>query len=295
MVISAMVLLFVSFLSLIGYIWFHNFSMREIRYDQLESYTINGNPYTHDTVSGVLENGNLTGLYICESELIREWNRVSKIDYFKTDLKGQPLRTTLIRYLSSKGLRKDSLSFHSLSAADIGNIEKGLANFQFRIHPGIYQRIYETLFDIHVYVRSGFVEHHSFGQRLAFATESLKVFKKNPLTGTGPGDVYSSLHAQAGIDNIVADANWEGKPHNQFANFLIAFGLPGLIWILFCWFYPALKYGYDPVFQLFFLIILISMLVMDSLESYSTMVFFASLYSLLIFGKPENQPEISGS
>jgi hypothetical protein len=284
-VLSALLVIMVSAISFIIYTWFHNFHSGRIDYSQLDRYTINGNPYLHDTVSGLLENGNYTGLYQNISEMIREWNKISSIDYNQTDLKGQPISSTLNRYLTSKGLRKDSVSIHLLTADDIKKIEAGLANWKFRTNPGISQRFYETLYEIHVFIRTGFVEHHSFGQRLAFTIESFRLIKYNPITGVGSGDVYVSMQAQVKKDRIAIDPRWEGKPHNQFAFYLIAFGITGLLWILVCWIFPVVKLGSGLLFNLFAVDIIISMFLMDTHESYSSMVFFALFYSLLIFGK----------
>ncbi len=276
---------FLSLLTLILFTWYRNFHPREFDINTLEKYTENGNPYFHDTKTLLLENGNFTELYICESELQREWDSRSKFSYTGTDLRQQPVKSTLKRYLTSKGLRKDSLSVNRLTDEDIAKIESGLANYRFNIHQGIYQRLYETLYEIHVYKTTGFVEMHSFGQRLAYLQASLNLITENPLCGTGTGDVYKTLKSKVLSKGIAVDTNWEGKPHNQFAFYLIAFGIPGLLWILFCWIYPVFRHSASLLFLCFALIMLISMLVLDTHESYSTMAFFSVLYSMLIFGK----------
>jgi len=280
-------IIIISALSFTFYTWHHNFHSEKIHASELEKYTINGNPYFHDTISGILENGNYTEIYWCGPELEREWNRISSISYQESDLRGQPIRSTLKRYLTSKGLRKDSVSVHLLTAEDIHKIEQGLANYKFSENAGLYQRLYETMYEIHVFQRSGFVERHSFGQRLAFTVESVRLIRQNLWIGTGSGDVFESLRVQALEDKITIDAKWEGKPHNQFAFILLAFGFTGLAWISFCWIFPVIRNGANNnlLFNLFALIILISMLVMDTLESYDSMVFFAFFYSLLVFGR----------
>jgi len=276
--------------ALLTYPWIHNFRAEPVDFKILDKYTVNGNPYVHDTASGILENGYYTGLFLCEPELQREWNKISKLKYDSTDLRGQQISSTLKRYLTSKGLRKDSASVHLLSPIDIGNIEKGFANHKFHAYTGISQRLYETLYEIHVFERTGFVEQHSFGQRLAFLVESVRLIRQNFWTGVGPGDVYRSLHTQSKIDLIAIDPKWEGKPHNQFAYFGLAFGITGLLWIVISWIYPVIRYKTyrNLLFNLFAVIILISMLVMDTLESYDSMVFFAFFYSMLIFGVNED-------
>jgi O-antigen ligase len=145
------------------------------------------------------------------------------------------------------------------------------------------------LYEIHVYQATGFVELHSFGQRIAFIRASLEVFSEKPLTGTGTGDVYQTLLNKVLGKGITVDPNWKGKPHNQFAFYLIAFGIPGLLLILFCWIYPVFRNPVNILFLSFALIILISMMVMDTHESYSTMAFYSLFYSMLIFGKESSE------
>jgi hypothetical protein len=215
---------------------------------------------------------------------MQEWEKLSKTEYYGFDFKGQAVSSTLKRYLTSMGMRKDSLSVHKLTGEDINNIENGLPNYKFRKDPGAFQRLYETLYEIHIYQHSGYVERHSFGQRLAFAKGSARLISKNFWTGVGTGDVYNVLRQQTQEDNVSIDPKWEGKPHNQFAFYWLAFGTPGLVWILFCWVYPVIrrKSFKSLIFNLFVLIILTSMLVMDTMESYDSMVFFAFFYSLLV-------------
>ncbi|NJO70068.1 MAG: hypothetical protein HC830_13000 [Bacteroidetes bacterium] len=103
----------------------HFFYVEKTDIQHLEKYTAKGNPYFHNIHSKDFENGNYTWLYICEPELEESWNNRSRLNFKGTDLKGQELRYTLIRYLTSKGLRKDAAGITSLSDEDIANIEKG--------------------------------------------------------------------------------------------------------------------------------------------------------------------------
>lgn len=285
-VITLIFLVILLFISLTGYTWFKNFN-GPVNYGHLDKFTVNGNQYFHDTISGLLENGNPVEIYICEHEMQREWNKISSIDYNETDFRGQPVRSTLKRYLTSRNLRKDSLSVNLLTPTDISNIENGLANHRFATNPGIYERLYETLYEIHVFTRIGYAEGHTFGQRLVFAIESFRLLKRNFWFGTGQGDVYDSLKNKVSEARITIDPKWEGKPHNQFAFFAIAFGITGLCWVIFCWIYPAVKNGATSIllFNLFATNVFLSMIVLDTLESYSGMMFFAFFYCLMVFGK----------
>ncbi|MBN1791915.1 MAG: O-antigen ligase family protein [Bacteroidales bacterium] len=274
----------------------HNFHARPGPPVKLELFTANGNPYTHDTLTGAMENGHFIDLYVCEPEMKKEWDRVSRISYEGKDLKGQPVDYTLRRYLTSKGFRKDSAGISNLSHLDIQRIENGLANYKFRNNPGIYQRLYETLWELHILSRTGYVMQHSMGQRIAFLQASGTPLKENLWTGVGTGDVYESMRHSAQDKKLVVDPLWEGKPHNQFLFFMLAFGLPGFLYLMICLGLPVLanKASRFLLFNVFAGIMVTSMLVLDTFESYDSMVFFAFFYCLFVFGSGKKEENKSG-
>ena len=268
-----------------------NFHANPVPRDALATETAGGHPYLHDTRSGALENGHYIDLYVCEPELRQEWNRISTISYDSFDRKGQPIAFTLKRYLTSKGYRKDSAAVHRLEAVDISRIEDGLANYRFRERPGLSQRLYETLWEIQILARTGYVLQHSLGQRVAFYSAAKALLPDQLWSGTGTGDVYQAMLQSARAASLEVDPKWEGKPHNQFLFFLLAFGLPGLVYILFCLIYPVIAtHAYRSLlFNLFAGIMALSMLTLDTLESYDSMVFFAFFYSLFVFSARQDQ------
>lgn len=52
------------------------------------------------------------------------------MDYDDKDLKGQYIRYTIIRYLTSKNYSKDATGINRLKKGDIENIEKGIASIE---------------------------------------------------------------------------------------------------------------------------------------------------------------------
>jgi len=262
-----------------------NFSPAHVDLANLDKKTANGHAYEHNLDDRTMENGHYVNLYVCEPELRKEWNARSRISYDSTDLKGQPVFTTLKRYLTSRGLRKDSASLSTLGSDEIRAIEKGLANYAFSVRPGLYQRLYETLWEVHIWRVSGYVKWHSFGQRLVYYQSAGRIIRNNWLTGVGTGDVYSRMLEVTRKDHEV-EARWKGEPHNQFTFLLMAFGIPGFAWILFAWIYPVVvnRSTRYLLFNLFAVIILVSMMVLDTIESYDNMVYFAFFYTLFVFG-----------
>jgi hypothetical protein len=269
----------------VAFVSFKDFHAPAVDPATLDKVTAGGREYEHHFSDKTLENGHYVNLYICEPELRKVWNTRSHISYDSTDFKGQPIQTTLRRYLTSKGLRKDSVALSSLLPDEILAIEKGRANCFFQAKPGLYQRLYETLWEIHIWRQTGFVRYHSFGQRLVFLKTAGEVIRNNIWTGVGTGDVYDMMLKTTAANHDAIEKRWKGEPHNQYAFFLMAFGLFGFIWILFSWAFPVFvnRSTRHLLFNLFLFIILLSMTVLDTIESYDNMVFFAFFYSFFVF------------
>jgi O-antigen ligase len=247
--------------------------------------TTSGNLYEHNLTDKTLENGHYVNLYICEPELEKEWNLRSTLPFDSIDHKGQSVRSTLIRYLTSKGMRKDSAALSRLGDDEITAIENGRANYRFRTKPGIYQRLYETLWEIHIWRATGFAGYHSFGQRIIFYQTAGEVISQHFFTGVGTGDVYDSMLETTRRNNEIIEKRWKGEPHNQYAFLFMSFGVFGFAWILFTWVYSVYvnKAYRQLLFNIFAAIILISMAVLDTTESYDNMVFFAFFFTLFVF------------
>jgi len=257
----------------------------------LEPFTAGGNPYRHDTISRDTENGNLVWIYINEDELGHSWNLKSPIPYDSLDKAGQELKYTLIRYLTSKGLRKDKEGVSELTPWDIANIENGIANCIYAGGNPIRAKAYEIIWQVDYYLRGGNPSGHSVTQRLEFMKTGLHIFKRNPLFGTGTGDLADEIRSQYELDRSRLDAGYRLEAHNQFVTFLVSFGLAGFSIILFSLLYPFIRMlkclDYPAI--IFFIIIVISMLWEDTLETQTGISFFAYFYSLFIFGRDEEK------
>ncbi len=258
----------------------------------LAMLTQGGRPYAHDLSKGIQDNGHFSDIYICEAELQKQWNQISKIPYDQLDGRGQAINGTVKRYLTSLGLHKDSVGLSRLTNTDIRNIEKGLANYKFQSKPTIKQRIYETLWEIQVIIKSGYVQHHSLGQRIVFYRTAVSVIKKHLLFGVGIGDIQESMLEEARKTKLYVDPRWEGQPHNQYLSLLLAFGILGFAWFFYSWIHAAMLSGgfRNLLFNLFWLIMLISMLVGDPIHSYFPIMFFAFFGCLFLAETHEKKP-----
>jgi hypothetical protein len=251
----------------------------------LERLTANGNEYYHNTDARQIENGHYVWIYVCQEEMKQEWNQISRFDYDGMDQKGQYIKYTLIRYLTSKGVRKDSSGVHQLDSNDVDLIESGYANYIFSNKFGLYQRIYQIIWEIDNYHKTGEVFSHSVAQRIAFTIQVLKIYHNHLLFGVGTGDVRESMIRQSKADNLQFQEDWIGQPHNQYLNFLATFGLFGFCWIFFALIYPMFleKKQNILLFNMFFILYTISMFSFDMFDAHVGVSFFAFFYSLFLY------------
>jgi hypothetical protein len=264
----------------------------EIRMENLESYTINGNRYDHYANECEYENGHRVWVYIAEEELKTEWNKVSILSYDSTDLKGQAIKYTLIRYMSSLGLRKDSVGISMLSPEDIHMIEKGYASYLYKKKLALYPRIYEILWGIERYRLTGDPSGQSISQRIEYLKVGKNIVKRFLWFGTGTGDVNIEFQKQYELDHSLLKPEWRHRAHNQLLTFQISFGIFGVLWIVFSFFAPVFinKRYKSFLLVLFFTICMLSMLNEDTLETHVGVTFFSFFFSFFLFASPENDP-----
>jgi hypothetical protein len=250
-----------------------------------DQYTVNGNSYSNFPERKDIENGRYVWMYVCEEEMNREWRNRSLIDYTARDMKNQELRYTLIRYLTSVGLRKDSLGVASLSENDIKNIENGIANKRFTERRNIESMLYGIIWQIDYYRRGGNPSGHSVTQRIEYFKTGLRIVKRNLLLGTGTGDVPLEFRKQYKTDQTILDPGFRDRTHNQYLTLLISFGVVGFVLIFFSiWKSVKIRDGIrNPLFVIFLVIVLVSMVSEDTLETHAGVSFFAYFYSLLLF------------
>ena len=263
------------------------YDTEQINFNELDSLTARGNPYFHDTSDKTIENGYYVGIYLCEKELKEEWNKRSPIKYDEQDKRKQWIKYTLIRYLTSKGLRKDAVGMKALTDKDVENIENGLANHIYADKYSISKRIYEIIWEIDVYMKGRSPDGHSVTQRIEYLRTGLAIAKDHFWIGVGTGDVQQMFDLYYNKTDSRLSDKWRLKTHNQWITFFITFGIFGLCWILFAFIYPVIlsKHNADFLFIVCFIIIILSMFTEDTLEGQVGVSLVTFFYTLLLFGR----------
>ncbi|GAP45221.1 O-Antigen ligase [Lentimicrobium saccharophilum] len=265
-------------------------SASPVDFSTLDKYTEFGTPYIHDTCTYGIENGQFVGLFLCPTELRHEWNKRSKLSYDGVDKKGHELNYTLIRFLHSKGYRKDARGVRKLTDAEIRHIENGVANADYLENFNLKSRFEQIAMGYSNYIRHGDPNASSVMQRFEYWKTSIHIVKKHWLTGVGTGDLNDAFYKAYNETGSKLQEDYRKRSHNQFLAIFIAFGVFGLAWFLFTLIYPAFKLGKfsDYYYVVFFIIIFMSMLTEDTLETQAGATFFAFFNALLLFGRRRN-------
>ena len=253
----------------------------------LDKFSKLGNPYIHDTTLQVPENGHWVYLYVQNDELKEVWKRLSSLDFDGPDKKGNSLRFTIYRYLTSKGLRKDAEGLESLSQDEILAIQNSVANVDDLAKSSFRKRIKAILWEIQVYKSSGFMSGHSVTQRLEFWKAGERIIRKNFWLGTGTGDIVKAFDNEYHEMNSSLDKQFRWRSHNQYISMLATFGIFGLLWFLFVLFSPGFLSGMnkDYFYFIFLCVLLISMLTEDTLEDQAGVTFYAFFTSFFLFAR----------
>lgn len=253
----------------------------DIEYDLLSS---SGNEYTHFPDRMDKENGYLVWRYICFDELRAEWNKLSDFDFDLNDKKGHQIQNTIIRYMTSLGLKKDSAGISFLQRNDIDMIQNGYASLFYKESGFIRIRLYELFWQIDYYKLGGSPQGHSITQRLEYMKTTTDVISQNLLFGTDPGDFVDKLKDQYRVNNTLLDPEFRYSSHNQYLRSVATFGITGALIFWIGILFPALRHSRSRsvLFKVFLLVSLTSMLWEDTLETHTGVSFFAFFYFLLI-------------
>lgn len=265
------------------------YTIKDPNFDNLPQYTEAGNEYYHDINNFRLENGYHVGYYYCKKEIEQEWNKISDVKFNQKGSNGFLIKYTIIRYMTSLGLPKDSVGVSKLTHTDVANIEKGLSNYKFANTLSISNRIYKVIWQIHEYKHTKNANNQSITQRYEYLLTSFEIIQKNLFLGVGTGDVKDAFKQQYIEDNSKLLKKNRRKSHNQLVAFILTLGIIGGSWCIIALFLPLLinkKYK-EFLPTIFFVISILSMLTDNTLETSVSVSFFAVFYSLLVLQKSD--------
>jgi len=251
-------------------------------------FTDDGNPYIHynNTNSNTYkENGFLVEKNICWNEIEASWNERSTLDFNGKDLKNQELKNTLIRFITSKGLRKDKKAIKRLTDKEVEAIENGIPNNKYLTMNRFRVRLHKIIWEYDSYKNGRDINGHSVLMRWEYWKTAIRIIKNNFFIGVGTGDVQAVFNLQYEKENSVLAPQYRLRAHNQYLTYGVTFGVIGVICFFIFLFYPIFKTKmYKNYFYLaFFSIVLLSMLTEDTLETQVGINFFVFFNTVLAF------------
>jgi hypothetical protein len=251
--------------------------------------TANGNLYKFDSIE-IKENGNLVYEYISEIELVNSWNKISSKKICIDSVHNNEFNI-ILRYLTSKNLRKDSVGISKLTESDIKYIEQGCPNFYLPTFDPYRKKIYVLLWEINFYKTTGNPNGLSFIQRCVYWKTALSIIKKHPIFGVGTGDIANSFKQEYENNNTKLEEIFQLRSHNQYMSIAIQVGIIGLLIFLFSIFSPFIfnKIPDKILYIGFIFIFLLSMLNEDTLETQVGVTFYALFNSFLLFILPNKK------
>jgi len=258
-----------------------------VDFDSLDRTTGLGNPYWHDLSNPQIENGGYVWLYVATDELREAWNLRSRYEFDGKDKAGQEIKYTLIRFLTSKGYRKDAEGVSKMTGQEVAMVEDGIASIVYVKKPNLYVRIYKIFWEYNLYQLTHNASGHSVMQRLEFWKASRTIIKENLLTGVGTGDLELAFQEEYKKSGSLLGKEFRWRSHNQFLAIFATYGIIGIMWFLFSLIFPAIRLGKFPDYYYlsFFIIIMLSMLTEDTLETQAGVTLFAFFSSFYLFAK----------
>jgi len=285
-----LVLLFIFSISYLINIHSNYYTPKEkIELINLPEKTLQGNKYLHDTTNLSIENGYYLWLYISEKEVENSWNKLSQIQFHEKDKKGQPIKYTIYRYLTSKGLNKDAQGMQRLTKQEIIKIESG--NTSCRYYNRFESRVRESFFEWDNFQKTGNPNNHSFTQRIYYWKIAKKIIFNSPVLGHGTGASKEQFKLYYHANQTVLKKENQKRSHNQFLTLIINLGLLGFVLVIFCLLWPIFKLKITPypLFLPFISLMFFAFLSDDMLERQAGVTIFCTIYVLIVAYSPVNK------
>jgi len=254
--------------------------------ETLEAATPRGEAYVNHPERCLRENGTHVWVHIAWNELYESWSARSAVDFNGQDARNQELKMTLIRFLASKGLKKDADGVRALNDEEVRWIEAGIPTILEKTHRGLRRRLDVIQFEVWNARDGGNPSGHSLVQRFAFLDAARHIYQQHPVFGVGIGDLPSSYSdAYQALDSPL-DEEFRLRAHNQYVTFLVAGGPLNLIlWLVLLGALVPLnaRHRQHPTSAavLFLVVVALSCLTEDTLETQAGVTFAGFFIGLL--------------
>ncbi len=254
-----------------------------------QMHTVNGNPYSFKFENKQRENGHYVHWFICKRELEEAWHNKTNLSLNDKDAAGYRIYYTLIRYLTSKGLKKDAQGVNELTEKDIENVLNGVSNHIFVDKKySLYPRIYQTFWEIEEYTNTGNPNNQSLSQRIEYVKAAYHIIKHN-IWGIGTGNYKIEFAKAYNEINTKLKPEFRFHVHNQYLGYMVKFGFLGMFIILALLIFSIYnKHQFRNILMLALLVILfVSNFGEAILETHVGLTFFLFFISIFIWHSPD--------
>jgi len=257
------------------------FSVKDVDLNNLDARSRSGESYEHNLQFPLVENGQYVLIYIARNELYSAWQERSIIHPDSVDGRGHALYGTLIRYMASKGLRKDADGVVALTNDDVRAIELGIPNCNEPHQGGLQKRLNRIFFEWSNYRAGGNPDGHSVMQRLEFWKMAVWIIRNNALIGVGTGDVKDAYREAYQANNSRLDEVYRLRAHNQYLTMWVTYGIVGFLLFVTIVVWPILSAKRSSSLNtMIVMLAALSFLTEDTLESQAGVMFMGYFYSL---------------
>jgi O-antigen ligase len=247
-----------------------------------------GEKYVHQSANTQTENGNKIFINIAPIELDSAWSARTGGSMLQKDARGQLIQTTLIRYLTSKGLTKDSAGIEQLSDDDIHNIQSGYTNCNEPKWNALEKRWHQLAFEYQTFQSGENPSGHSVFQRLEYYKVATFIIEKNVIFGVGQGHVKEAYQKAYERISPNLDEKVQHAVHNQFLSYWISSGIFALIAFILYFVFMWKRARANAVALSFVVIAFLSCLTEDTLTTQPGVAFFA-FFSTFFFFLPKQE------
>jgi hypothetical protein len=267
------------------------YATTEYTANEIVTYTAKGNLYRHNFEDKTKENGNYVRLFMCEEELKPLWDAHCNKQYESITSDGYPLKSVIIRYMTSKGLPKDAEGFAQLTQQDINNIENEITNYIFAENKlSVYPRVYAVIWEMDQYRIGQNPNQKTLAQRIDLAMLAFRMVKNHFWVGIGLGNnakAYEEVIIQSDAKLSFPET---GSSHNQYLNYMIRFGILGTLYILGVLTYVFLKGRKNNPFllTLFFVSMLFANFGDANWETFVGLNYFVFFFGFFMWLTPKN-------
>jgi hypothetical protein len=267
----------------VGFCIHEYYDVNENERINLEATSSQGAPYVHDLNNPQIENKHYVWLYYAEEEMVSAWNARSNMELTGPDGRGQNLKSTLIRYLTSKGSKKDSIGVFSLTEDDLSRIESGVPTVIEGTRFPLRARVEKIIFEIEKYKFGWNPEGNSLTQRLEYWKTAATITCNHPWTGVGTGDVQSAFDKAYAANDSQLQEKYRLRAHNQYLTLMVTLGIPfallciGLLALVLV---KSIRRG-ELIYTSFIVIAALSFITEDTLETQAGVTFIAFFFVLL--------------